>query len=163
MIDGRLSPAALLLTAGCAVAHAPSASTAADVHVPSGWDRAHDVFHYAPAIRAGNFLYLSGVVAGFRDETQADEEAAYVRAFEAIGEILNAAGADWDHVIAIDTFHTDLPAQVDTFNAVKDRYLEAPYPTATAIDVDRLYPDGGLVEIKITAWLGGPRTRVKTE
>jgi enamine deaminase RidA (YjgF/YER057c/UK114 family) len=34
---------------------------------------------------------------------------------------------------------------------VKHRYVHAPYPAWTAIDVDRLLPDKGLTEIKIVA------------
>jgi enamine deaminase RidA (YjgF/YER057c/UK114 family) len=39
----------------------------------------------------------------------------------------------------------------DAFRTVKDRYVKAPFPTWTAIDVDRLIPDNGLVEIKVIA------------
>jgi enamine deaminase RidA (YjgF/YER057c/UK114 family) len=49
------------------------------------------------------------------------------------------------------TYHTDLPSQLDPFVKVKARYVTAPYPTWTAIDIDRLVPDGGLVEIKVIA------------
>ena len=49
------------------------------------------------------------------------------------------------------TFHTDLPKQIEAFTAVKHRYVRAPFPAWTAIDVDRLLPDRGLVEIKVVA------------
>jgi len=39
---------------------------------------------------------------------------------------------------------------------VKDRYVRAPYPTWTAIDVDRLYPPAGFVEIKLIARMPDP-------
>ena len=129
-----------------------------EVIVPQGWERAYEGLHYAPAVRAGDFVYLSGVVAGFPDPNDTDQAAAYARAFETIGEVLQEAGADWSHVVELETFHTDLPAQIDAFAEVKDRYIAAPYTTWTAIDVDRLFPDRGLVEIKVTAYLGAPRT-----
>ncbi|MEO0696001.1 MAG: Rid family hydrolase [Pseudomonadota bacterium] len=134
------------------------AEPAHETIVPEGWERAYEGLHYAPAVKAGDFLILSGVVAGLGpdDDNPAhkDEEAAYVRAFEAISNILAASGATWAQVIELETFHTDLPAQIDTFAKVKDRYIREPYPTWTAIDIDRLYPDRGLVEIKITAYIG---------
>jgi hypothetical protein len=34
---------------------------------------------------------------------------------------------------------------------VKHRYIRPPFPAWTAIDIDRLVPDGGLVEIKLVA------------
>ncbi|MGF1456223.1 MAG: hypothetical protein ACFB6R_12720 [Alphaproteobacteria bacterium] len=36
------------------------------------------------------------------------------------------------------------------------RDVEAPFPAWTAIDIDRLYPDGGLVEIKVVAHVPHP-------
>ncbi len=140
-----------------AAAHAGDAATKSgrQVIVPEAWKSAYDSLHYAPAVRAGDMLILSGVVAGLRgDETDADQEAAFARAFDAIGAILDEADADWDDVVEIITYHTDLPSQIATFGAVKDRYIKEPYPAWTAIDIDRLYPDRGLVEIKVTAYVG---------
>lgn len=149
-------------TAAMAVACAPSsfaedesADAGRQVIVPSAWEGAYNSLHYAPAVRAGDWLILSGVVASLApNETDADQDAAFARAFDAIGAILAEAGAEWDDVVEIITYHTDLPAQVTTFGAVKDRYLKEPYPAWTAIDIDRLYPDRGIVEIKVTAYLG---------
>ena len=148
-----LGVVALCVSAG----HAGDAATKSgrQVIVPEAWKGAYESLHYAPAVRAGDMLVLSGVVAGLREgETEADQEAAFARAFEAIGAILEEAGADWDDVVEIITYHTDLPAQIATFGGVKDRYIKEPYPAWTAIDIDRLYPDRGLVEIKVTAYLG---------
>ncbi|MEO1015136.1 MAG: RidA family protein [Pseudomonadota bacterium] len=134
-----------------------SSASAADreVIVPDAWKRSYEDLHYAPAVRAGDLLILSGVVAGLGpDPDDTDAAAGYDRAFKAIGQILKEAGADWDDVVEIQTFHTDLPAQIAEFGAVKDRYIKEPYPAWTAIDIDRLYPDRGLVEIKITAYTG---------
>ena len=125
------------------------------VIVPAGWEESYNTLHYAPAVRAGDMLILSGVVAGLApDETDADMEAAFARAFDAIGVILTEAGAQWGDVVEIITYHTDLPAQIADFAAAKDRYIKEPYPAWTAIDIDRLYPDRGIVEIKVTAYLG---------
>ena len=49
------------------------------------------------------------------------------------------------------TFHTDLPSQMEGFKKVKHRYIREPFPAWTAIDIDRLMPDTGLVEIKLVA------------
>ena len=82
------------------------------------------------------------------------QEAAFTQAFQTIAYILKEAGAEWEDVIEIVTFHTDLPGQIETFGAVKDRYIKEPYPAWTAIDIDRLFTDEGVVEIKVTAYLG---------
>ena len=133
---------------------APTVSNEIETIVPEVWEDSYNQLHYAPAVKAGDMLILSGVVASLgTDQTMADAPAAYTWAFEAIGEILEASGADWDDVVEIVTFHTDLPAQINAFGMVKDNYLTEPYPAWTAIDIDRLYPDGGLVEIKVTAYV----------
>lgn len=126
--------------------------------VPEGWENTYNNFHYAPAVRAGDTIYLSGIVAGLAgDENETnpeDLEAAFDRSFSALEKVLNEAGADFSHVVEMTTFHTELIHQITPFTASKDKYLKAPYPAWTAIDVDRLYPERGLVEIKLIAYVG---------
>ena len=107
---------------------------------------------FAEAVIDGDRVWLSGVVAGLRKgETMADSEAAYDRAWKMLDDVLRRSGSSFDGVVDITTFHTDLPAQFDGFRKVKDRYIREPFPAWTAIDVDRLVPDSGLVEIKLVA------------
>jgi enamine deaminase RidA (YjgF/YER057c/UK114 family) len=107
---------------------------------------------YADAVVDGDRIWLSGVVAGLRpNETIADQEAAYDRAFRRLDDILKRAGSSFDGVVEITTFHTDLPSQIEAFKKVKHHYIRGPFPAWTAIDIDRLVPDGGLVEIKLVA------------
>jgi enamine deaminase RidA (YjgF/YER057c/UK114 family) len=104
---------------------------------------------YADAVVSGDTIYLSGVVAGQREgETL---EAAYTRAFERIGKILARAGASWDDVIEMTSFHTDLQSQMPAIVAVKKRYMRPPAIAWTAIEISRLIPDRGITEIKIVA------------
>lgn len=105
---------------------------------------------YASAIRSGDTVYLSGVVAGVRNG-ETDLTLGYERAFRKIGEILKSAGASWDDVLDITTFHTDLTTQMPAIVAVKNRYIKAPFPAWTAIQVARLIPPNGITEIKIVA------------
>ena len=105
---------------------------------------------FSDAIVAGDTIYLSGVVAGVR-EGETDLKIAYTRAFDRIGEILKRAGADWDDVVEITSFHTDLTTQMPAIVAVKKNYVKPPYPAWTAIQVSRLIPNNGITEIKIVA------------
>ena len=107
---------------------------------------------YDAAIVTGDTIYLSGVVAGLR-EGETDMEVAYTRAFERIGEVLRRAGASWDDVVDITSFHADVDAQMDAIVAVKNRYVKAPFPAWTAIQVSRLIPPKGITEIKVVAKL----------
>jgi enamine deaminase RidA (YjgF/YER057c/UK114 family) len=105
-------------------------------------------------VRAGDYVFLSGVVAGMRPDQSGETamEQSFDRAFRNVATVLRAAGADWDDVVEMTTYHTDLPAQFDVFARVKDRYVGEPYPAWTAIDVDRLLPDRGIVEIRVIAY-----------
>ena len=82
---------------------------------------------YSDAVVAGDLVILSGVVAGPAD---GDEGMApgFARAFDRIALTLQRAGVGWDDVVEIQTFHTDLPAQIETFAEVKNRYVKAPFP-----------------------------------
>lgn len=126
--------------------------------IPPGTEFYRDEYGFSAAMRAGDFVFVSGVVAGLRpgEEGAAGQEAAYERAFQAIQTALRAGGAEWDDVVDITSYHTDLPTQQQTFRTVKDRYVRAPHPAWTAIDIDRLWPDNGITEIKVIAWAPRP-------
>ncbi len=111
--------------------------------------RFQEEWGYSDAIISDDAIYLSGVVVGQREGESA--EAAYERAYKHIGAILARAGASWDDVVDITTFHTDVTAQMPAIVAVHRRYVKAPFPAWTAIDVDRLIPEQGITEIKIVA------------
>ena len=107
---------------------------------------------YADAVITGDTIYLSGVVAGPRPG-ETDLTLGYERAFKRIGAILERAGASWDDVVDILSFHTDLTTQMPAIVAVKNRYIHAPPPAWTAIGVSRLIPNTGITEIKMVAKL----------
>ena len=104
---------------------------------------------YADAVVAGDTIYLSGVVVGHREGENLD--AAYERAYQRIGAILRRAGASWDDVVDMTSYHTEITTQFEAMTAVHRRHVRAPFPAWTAIDVDRLIPERGITEIKIVA------------
>ena len=110
---------------------------------------------FADAVVAGDTVYLSGVVAGPRPG-ETDLKLGYERAFQRIGKTLERAGASWDDVVDITSFHTDLTTQMPAIVEVKNRYVRSPPPAWTAIGVTRLIPDSGITEIKIVARLSRP-------
>ena len=107
---------------------------------------------YSDAVIHGDTVILSGVVA-VPVEGDDGMEPSFVRVFEAIGRTLERAGANWDDVIEIETFHTDLAGQINAFAEVKNRYIKAPFPAWTAIGISALYEPTALVEVKVTARL----------
>jgi enamine deaminase RidA (YjgF/YER057c/UK114 family) len=111
---------------------------------------------FADAIVTGDTIFLSGVVAGLRPG-ETDLKLPYERAFQAIGKVLERAGAGWDDVVDITSFHTDLTTQMPAIVAVKKEYVRNPPPAWTAIQVSRLIPNNGITEIKIVAKLPPPK------
>jgi enamine deaminase RidA (YjgF/YER057c/UK114 family) len=107
---------------------------------------------FSDAVVTGDTVYLSGVVAGLRPG-ETDLTVAYTRAMDRLGTILAKAGAGWDDVVDMTTYHTDIPGQLDAFVAVKHNYIKAPFPAWTAIGITRLVPDTGITEIKLVAKL----------
>ncbi|HEX8261691.1 MAG TPA: Rid family hydrolase [Allosphingosinicella sp.] len=108
-----------------------------------------EAWGYSDAVVVGDTIYLSGIVVGLgRGET--DLEAAYERAYQRIGSILKRAGASWDDVVDISSFHTDVEGQIEKMVAAHKRHVKAPYPAWTAIGVAKIL-GGGSTEIKIVA------------
>jgi enamine deaminase RidA (YjgF/YER057c/UK114 family) len=124
-----------------------------EIIIPKGMESLVDKFHYAPAVKVDNTLYISGQLG--RDENlQVIEgaEAQYTQAFENLKAVLAAAGATLENVVDLVTYHTDM-RDIMRFMEVKNRYFMKDYPAWTAIGVSALAMPGLLVEIKATAVL----------
>ena len=124
-----------------------------DMIIPPGMESLVERFHYAPAVRVGNTVYISGQLG--RDENlQVIEgaEAQYTQAFENLKKVLEAADATLEHVVDLVTYHTDM-RDIMHFLEVKNRYFTQDYPCWTAIGTPALSMPGLLVEIKATAVL----------
>lgn len=149
----RLIPVAALL----ALATVPAASVLAapkQTIMPEN-PRARafqEQFGYSEAVIHGDTVYLSGVVTG-TPPAGANAADYYAQTFARIGVILARAGSSWDDVLDITTYHVDIDASLPALTEAKNRYVKAPFPAWTAIDVDRLYEPTATVEIKIVARL----------
>jgi enamine deaminase RidA (YjgF/YER057c/UK114 family) len=128
-----------------------------DVVLPAEMQETHDTYHYSPAVRDGNRLFLSGQIGYGPDGTPAkDPETQFKQAFDLIKVTLTAAGVSFADVVELVSYHVGLREHLDTFVKVKDLYLKYPYPTWTAIGITELGLPGALVEVKVTVSLPGP-------
>jgi enamine deaminase RidA (YjgF/YER057c/UK114 family) len=123
--------------------------------VPQEMQNLHDRFRYSPGVRAGNLLFMAGQVG--RDaqlQVVEGKEAQFAQAFENVKQVLTAAGATFDDVVDMVTYHTDM-RDLQLFIEVRDRYITnaARYPAWTALGVTALAMPGLLAEIKCTALL----------
>jgi reactive intermediate/imine deaminase len=109
---------------------------------------------YSQAIRAGDTVYLSGqipldpktmqVVEGFENQVK--------RVFENLRAVCRAAGGDFDRVVRVTIYLTDL-GKFATVNDMMASYFRQPFPARVTIGVASL-PRGAAVEIDAVMFLG---------
>jgi enamine deaminase RidA (YjgF/YER057c/UK114 family) len=123
--------------------------------VPAGMEAVYEKIRYAPALKVGNTIYVSGQIGRDADMKLVEgREAQIVQAFENLKIVLDAAGATLADVVDVSTFHTDM-RDLPLFMAVRDRYLDThPLPAWTAVGAHMLGGAAGyIVEIKAIAVL----------
>jgi reactive intermediate/imine deaminase len=109
---------------------------------------------YSQAVRAGDTVYLSGqipldpktmqLVEGFENQAK--------RVFENLRAVARAAGGDFDRVVRVTVYLTDL-ANFAKLNEVMATHFRQPFPARVAVGVASL-PRGALVEIDAVMHLG---------
>lgn len=123
-----------------------------NVIVPEADRHTYETFHFAPAVRHGALLLCSGQLGlDVGGAVPGDPAEEFRLAWRAVGRILEAAGAGFDDVLELTTFHVGLRDHLQTFLGVRDEFLRAPWPAWTAIGVSELAVPGARVEIKVTA------------
>lgn len=152
-----------LLTTGCvvvtdnAISSSPGRKT---IVIPAGQDQAYDDYHYAPAVRVGDTVIVSGIPAG-GDGSYEDQVR---RMFERARKTLEAAGASLGDVVEINTFHAQ-PKDSAAFNAEFQRFLKLHqeyfpdgYPAWTAVGTSALLAPGAVLEMRLVAVVDAGRT-----
>lgn len=120
--------------------------------VPQGAEGLYDNWHFAPAVRSGDTLYVSGIIGADENlQVSSDPRTQFAQVFDTMARTLESAGADFSCVLELTSFHVDLNDHFAVFAEVKDRYLEKPYCAWSAIGVSELLLPGALVEVKATA------------
>ncbi|MGR8946594.1 MAG: RidA family protein [Gammaproteobacteria bacterium] len=121
--------------------------------IPPGMEVIRERFQYAPGLLVDGTLYIAGQVG--RDESMnvvEGTEAQFVQAFENVKKVLTEAGATFDDVVEMVTYHVDM-RDLQLFMEVKNRYYGEHVPTWTGVGVTSLAMPGLIVEIKCTAKL----------
>jgi enamine deaminase RidA (YjgF/YER057c/UK114 family) len=121
--------------------------------VPPGMENIYERFRYAPGVLVDDTLYIAGQV-GRDAELKVVEgsEAQFAQAFDNVARVLKAAGATFDDVVEMVTYHVDM-RELPLFMQVKNRYFTGRVPAWTGIGVTALAMPGLLVEIKCVAKL----------
>lgn len=100
----------------------------------TGADVPQSFLPFSPAVRAGQYLFISGQAA-------VDEKGTIVKgsfeeecrmSFDNLGKILTAAGLGFQDVVQVRNYvgnQADLPQ----FNAIYKEYFKSPYPARTTL------------------------------
>lgn len=158
-------PTACLLAcmlAPTATAIAQRAETERTIHVPPGWEGAYQ-FGYAPVVRVGAWVIVSGIPAG----GEGTYEQKVRRMYERAGALLADAEASFDDVVELTTFHVE-PADSAAFGAEFERYMPIHReffgehrPAWSAVGTSALLSPSAVVEMRLVAVVGsGKNSRV---
>ena len=102
---------------------------------------------YSQAIRAGQFVFISGQIPldpMTMEMVEGDFESRARRVFDNLKAIVQEAGGELDQIVKLTVYLTDL-ADFATVNSVMMDYFQAPYPARAALGVTSL-PKGADVE-----------------
>ena len=109
---------------------------------------------YSQAIVAGNMVFASGQIPINPATGEIEAEGIQAQAEQAIknvGEILKAAGTNYEHVVKTTCFLADM-GDFAAFNAVYAEYFVSK-PARSCVAVKDL-PKGVLCEVEVTAYIG---------
>ena len=114
---------------------------------------------YSQAVRAGDTVYLSGQIPldpKSMKLVEGDFEAQAKRVFDNLRAVCRAAGGDFDRVVRVTIYLTDL-AQFPKVNDLMATYFKEPFPARVTVGVASL-PRGAQVEIDAVMHLGPDRS-----
>lgn len=110
---------------------------------------------YSPAVRVGNFLFLSGQIPldpASGQLVEGDIRTQTTRVMQNMGELLKAGGADFSDVARTTIFLADMN-DFAAVNEIYASYFSEPYPARATVQVARL-PKDVRVEIDAIAVVG---------
>ncbi|KIQ36207.1 endoribonuclease L-PSP [Variovorax paradoxus] len=113
-----------------------------------------DRLHYSQAVKIGNRVETSGQ-GGWNDDLQFPEslEDEIAQAFKNVERTLATAGASWEHVIHVNSYHVGgFPPEVnETMARLYRQYMPNHAPIWTELDVAALGHPDMRIEIRVTA------------
>ncbi|WP_262693149.1 Rid family hydrolase [Kordiimonas aquimaris] len=123
--------------------------------IPDNWQNIYEEYGFAPALKVGDTIYVSGMIVRLMGEGTYEERYANgIKAtFEMLEKILAEGGATLDDIVDMTSFHTDLPRQMATILSVRKELMNQPHPAWTAVGTTSLAIPDGQTEIKFTVKL----------
>lgn len=116
---------------------------------------AEPISHFTDAVRAGDLLFVSGVVAVDAEGKLVggdDIVAQAQQVFENMRRVLAAAGCGFEDVVKVTIFLTDVEDRAK-INPFRQQVFGAARPASTLVEVPRLAVPGARIEIEAIALL----------
>ncbi|MEM7439923.1 MAG: Rid family hydrolase, partial [Pseudomonadota bacterium] len=108
---------------------------------------------FSPAVRAGDFLYLTGATGAGDDGVMPPTAKAQTQnAISKALTVLAETGAGPDAIVEMTSYHTDISGSFDDVQSVLTTLLGTPLPAWTAVEVAKLRRDGAAIELRIVAY-----------
>ncbi|MBR2067452.1 MAG: RidA family protein [Solobacterium sp.] len=107
---------------------------------------------YSPAIKIGDFIYVSGQLPILPDSGEIVEggiDAQAKQSLNNIQAILEEVGLTMDHIVKTNIFMTDL-SEFGIVNEIYGSYFNEPYPARSTVQVAAL-PKNAKIEIEVYA------------
>lgn len=124
---------------------------------PGYGDKALDLLYYSQAVKVDNRVEISGQ-GGWDDDFQIPESLVeeIEQAFRNVERTLKTAGAGWQHVIHVNSYHVGgFPPEVnETMTRLYRHYMPGHAPIWTQTGVEALGLSTMRIEIRVTAVLG---------
>lgn len=117
------------------------------------------ISHYADAVRAGDTLWMSGLLGADRSGTIAhgsDPVAQTEQIFQNLTQVLDHVGASFADVVKVVVYLRRIGDR-EAVNAVRKRYFGESRPASTLIEVSALADPAALIEIDAVVHLSAPR------
>jgi reactive intermediate/imine deaminase len=114
---------------------------------------AEPISHFTDAVRAGGFLYVSGIVAVDGDGrlVGGDDVVAQARqVFANMRAVLAAGGCGFGDVVKVTVFLTDVDDR-PLVNPVRQQVFGDKRPASTLVEVPRLAVEGAKIEVECVA------------
>lgn len=123
---------------------------------PPGLAQPPGYSHIVEATGAHRTLYIAGQLGTDLERkvvgAPGDFEAQCEQAFENLKTALNSAGAEFEHVVKINMYFTNIAEQLPKAAKIRDTYVNTKAPPAsTAVEVRKLARDALLFEIDAIA------------
>jgi enamine deaminase RidA (YjgF/YER057c/UK114 family) len=111
-------------------------------------------FQYSSAVKAGGLVFVAGQIGLNPDGSMPEKpEQQFVNAFERLKLVLEEAGCQMGDLVELVSYHVGLNigSHLADFMKVKEKYVPAPFPTWTILDIAGLARPGLIIEIKAVA------------